>query len=51
MRGNVILGGGVGATIDHSKGKGYGYSDQMTIIMGKTTLYDRKTGSNLQSTY
>ena len=51
MWGNVILGGGVGAIIDHSKGKGYGYSDQMTIIMGKTTLYDRKTGSNLQSTY
>ena len=51
MWGNVILGGGVGAIIDHSKGKGYGYSDQMTIIMGKTTLYDRKTGSNPQSTY
>ena len=51
MWGNVILGGGVGAIIDHYKGKGYSYSDQMTIIMGKTTLYDRKTGSNPQSTY
>ena len=44
--GNVILGGGIGAIIDHSKGTGYAYSDQMVVTMGKTTLYDKKMGPN-----
>jgi len=46
MWGNVILGGGVGAIIDHSNGKGYSYSDQIVVTMGKTTLYDKKMQSN-----
>ena len=46
MWGNIIFGGGIGAIIDHSKGKGYGYSDQMVVTMGATTLYDKKAGSN-----
>jgi len=45
MWGNVILGGGIGAIIDHSKGTGYAYSDQMVVTMGKTTLYDKKNGT------
>lgn len=49
MWGNVILGGGIGAIIDHSNGKGYSYSDQMTVTMGKTTLYDKKMESNPKS--
>ena len=44
-----ILGGGIGAIIDHSNGKGYSYSDQMTVTMGKTTLYDKKMESNPKS--
>jgi hypothetical protein len=50
MWGNIIFGGGIGAIIDHSKGTGYSYSDQMTVTMGKTTLYDRESGSNARST-
>ena len=49
MWGNVILGGGIGAIIDHSNGKGYSYSDQMVVTMGKTTLYDKKMESNPKS--
>jgi hypothetical protein len=45
MWGNIIFGGGIGAFIDHSKGTGYAYSDQMTVIMGRTILYDRESGS------
>jgi hypothetical protein len=29
---------------DHNRETGYAYSDQMTVIMGKTTLYDRESG-------
>jgi hypothetical protein len=46
MWGTIILGGGIGAIIDHSNGKGYSYSDQMVVTMGKTTLYDKKMESN-----
>ncbi len=35
---------GIGAIVDHNRGTGYAYSDQMTVIMGKTTLYDRESG-------
>ena len=44
MWGNIVFGGGIGAIIDHNRGTGYAYSDQMTVIMGKTTLYDRESG-------
>ena len=50
MWGNVIFGGGIGAIIDHNKGTGYSYSDQMVVTMGKTTLYDKESGSNPRST-
>ena len=46
MWGNIVFGGGIGAIIDHSRGTGYAYSDQMTVIMGKTTLYDREAGTS-----
>ena len=50
MWGNIIFGGGIGAIIDHNKGTGYSYSDQMVVTMGKTTLYDKESGSNPRST-
>jgi hypothetical protein len=46
MWGNIIFGGGIGAIIDHSRGTGYAYSDQMTVIMEKTTLYERDSGTS-----
>jgi len=42
MYANVILGGGIGAIIDHSKGTGYNYPDMLPVEMGKSTLVDRR---------
>jgi uncharacterized protein YfiM (DUF2279 family) len=39
--GNIILGGGIGAIVDHNTGKGYNYPDIIDIIMGQLTVYDR----------
>jgi hypothetical protein len=43
MFGNIVFGGGIGALIDHSKGTGYNYPDQLPVEMGKAGLVDRKT--------
>ena len=42
MWGNIIFGGGIGAIIDHSKGTGYEYPNRAVIVMGETTMIDRK---------
>lgn len=42
MFGNIIFGGGIGAVVDHSSGKGYNYPDQLPVEMGKSVLVDRK---------
>ena len=46
MWGNVLLGGGIGAIIDHNKGTGYAYPDQLVVIMGKTVTLDKKGTSS-----
>lgn len=38
MFGNIILGGGVGAIIDHSKGTAYNYPSTVTVIMGENLV-------------
>lgn len=43
MMGNIVFGGGIGALIDHNKGTGYNYPDQLPVEMGKSVLVDRKT--------
>lgn len=43
MYANAIFGGGIGAMIDHSKGTGYNYPDLLPVVMGKSTLVDRRT--------
>jgi hypothetical protein len=45
MWGNIVFGGGVGAIIDHSNGKGYAYPDILPVSMGKSKVIDRD-GSN-----
>jgi len=40
--GNLIVGGGVGALIDHSTGKAYNYPTVIDVIMGETTTIDRR---------
>lgn len=42
MFGNIIFGGGIGALIDHNKGTGYNYPDQLPVKMGSSVVVDRK---------
>lgn len=42
MFGNIIFGGGIGALIDHSKGTGYDYPDQLPVKMGETVIVDKR---------
>lgn len=42
MFGNIIFGGGVGALIDHSNGKGYNYPDLLPVQMGMSVIVDRR---------
>jgi len=41
MWGNVIIGGGIGAIIDHNKGTAYTYPTWMQLVFGKTMIFDR----------
>jgi hypothetical protein len=41
MFGNIILGGGIGAIIDHNKGTAYTYPTWMQLVFGKTLIFDR----------
>ena len=42
MWGNIIFGGGVGAIIDHNKGTGYNYPDNLVVKMGAAVTIDRR---------
>lgn len=42
MYGNIIFGGGIGALIDHNKGIGYDYPNNMPVQMGKAVTIDKK---------
>ena len=42
MAGNIILGGGIGAIIDHNKGTAYTYPVWVQVVMGKLLTFDRK---------
>lgn len=41
MFGNIILGGGIGAIIDHNKGTAYTYPTWVQLVFGKTLAFDR----------
>lgn len=41
MFGNIIFGGGIGAIIDHNKGTGYNYPDNLPVVMGQSVVVDR----------
>lgn len=41
MWGNIIFGGGIGALIDHGKGTGYNYPNDLPVIMGESVTVDR----------
>lgn len=42
MFGNIVFGGGIGAIIDHSRGTGYEYPNIVRVVMGETTMIDRR---------
>ncbi|MBI3571046.1 MAG: hypothetical protein HY082_08085 [Gammaproteobacteria bacterium] len=42
MWGNILFGGGIGAIIDHNKGVGYDYPNDMIVKMGQSVTIDRK---------
>ena len=42
MFGNIILGGGIGAMIDHSNGRGYDYPVQLPVKMGESVVADKR---------
>lgn len=42
MFGNVIFGGGIGAIIDHNKGTGYDYPNELPVTMGASTTIDKR---------
>lgn len=42
MFGNIIFGGGIGAIIDHNKGNGYDYPDQLPVKMGESVVIDKR---------
>lgn len=48
MWGNIIIGGAVGAIIDHNKGTAYTYPTWMQLVFGKTLMFDRNAESNGQ---
>lgn len=41
MFGNIILGGGIGAIIDHNKGTAYTYPQWVQLVFGKSMVFDR----------
>lgn len=43
MFGNIILGGGIGAIIDHNKGTAYTYPTWVQLVFGKTMVFDRNS--------
>lgn len=50
MWGNIILGGAVGAVIDHNNGTAYTYPTWIQLVFGKTLVFDRKVEKEGQPT-
>lgn len=42
MFGNILFGGGIGALIDHNKGNGYDYPNNLPLKMGEALTVDRR---------
>jgi|SRR3712207_1032235 len=43
MFGNIIIGGGIGAIVDHSRGTAYTYPSWIQLVFGKTLTFDRNS--------
>lgn len=42
MFGNILLGGGIGMIVDHSRGTAYTYPAWVQLVFGKTLAFDRR---------
>ena len=42
MAGNIIIGGGIGALIDHNRGTAYTYPTFLQLVVGPTLVFDRR---------
>jgi hypothetical protein len=43
MFGNILIGGGIGAIVDHNRGTAYTYPTWMQLVFGRTLTFDRNT--------
>jgi hypothetical protein len=43
MFGNIILGGGIGAIVDHNRGTAYTYPAWVRLIFGQSLVFDRRS--------
>lgn len=50
MWGNIIIGGGIGAIIDHNKGTAYTYPTWVQLVFGQTLIFDRTAEKEGQPT-
>ena len=50
MLGNILLGGGIGAIIDHNKGTAYSYPIWVQLVFGQTLVFDRNSEKDGQPT-
>ena len=50
MFGNILLGGAIGAVIDHNKGTAYSYPLWIQLEFGKTLVFDRSAEKEGQPT-
>jgi len=50
MFGNIIIGGVVGAVIDHSSGAGYEYPEVVSVVMGRFSSMDLPKGASPAAT-
>lgn len=48
MFGNIILGGVVGAVVDHSRGSGYVYPQWVQLVFGKFLTFERSDEADSQ---
>lgn len=50
MFGNILLGGAIGAVIDHNSGAGYEYPGIVTVVFGQTSSLQMEYAANTPST-
>ena len=50
MFGNILIGGGIGAIIDHNQGTAYTYPTWVQLVYGKSLVFDRNDQKEEQPT-